>query len=923
MQPISENSALKAFWEDQNQKLLSDERFLSQYGNLFSEKLYFKNNKGTKSELDFSVFEQPHLKIEKVANLTVSGESYPLTMTEYAKLSLINSIMGKRSISPAISYRFTMQLAGFLHYQGQKSLSIDNIEAFHHNFLSQTFNGKGMFTCLQAPAFRSTYGIFNFVESRNSLQALGVSGLIDIGLTRKMHDKALDNACQTVMGIAINEYKKGGSYNFLTLEIGQYYIDHMRRVYEDDYFYSLVCRRAIEVVYKKIGMVEGQSHGSINSWRNVLLDTIRGTYKLNKKRNTVGLNSDSLNSTMMSALFNEYQHFFEKVQSLREENIYEVIKTLGLELRFDALEVIRILMLQKYYPYEASKKPEAVWCNYLSSLNNTHVSSEKFCQTTAEDIYILMRNIIEKQRLDEKAFMKSLNHWYIALMVDKNARGIVDFISETNRVSDAMTCLLMSWLGYRKSEFGFPLSAIHAESNLDILDNSHVPFRFKLKWVVPKTNGTTKLDREITSQCYQVAAQLDEFHQPPEGAPCLYKEKFATSNKSEVYTESRVKSNWSNFVWQYKPFKQVIELQRLSQIDKEELTPAEKEALNELSQLYNLSSARAQHLLETCKELRRDIVILNCTYVAGARSLARFKVSLLEYQRAGNITDVEHRAVVENYLSDDTKAWLREEKSNLDKKAMMDIFKEMLQGVRYPTPHAFRHIWAEAVLMRYQGDVGAAIRHQFCHLDDSFFMAYLRNKEARDLLSVARPKILNSIVDTLLIDSKQIGRKYIGGFARFVGKTVGITNAITPSELRALKEKIAGRVISLNSAQYATCAPREGGESRAKCSEFGEINPHNAKPSFCLDCTNALITEGNLRGIWEVIQPFIKESLNEDVMGFMVEHHLPTMRSAEKRIGEFQSNYNGEQITKMLGWIRKAIDNIEKKLNEEECLYAC
>ena len=57
-------------------------------------------------------------------------------------------------------------------------------------------------------------------------------------------------------------------------------------------------------------------------------------------------------------------------------------------------------------------------------------------------------------------------------------------------------------------------------------------------------------------------------------------------------------------------------------------------------------------------------------------------------------------------------------------------------------------------------------------------------------------------------------------------------------------------------------------------------------------------------------------------MGFMVEHHLSTMRSAEKRIREFQSNCNVEQVTKMLGWIHKAIDSIKKKLNEEECLNA-
>ena len=257
----------------------------------------------------------------------------------------------------------------------------------------------------------------------------------------------------------------------------------------------------------------------------------------------------------------------------------------------------------------------------------------------------------------------------------------------------------------------------------------------------------------------------------------------------------------------------------------------------------------------------------------------------------------------------------------IDKAAMKNISTELLRYVNYPTPHAFRHIWAEVVLMRYQGDVGAAIRHQFCHLDNSFFMAYLRDKEAKSLINVARPKVLNSIIDTLLIEHKAIGRNFLGGVARFVGKSVSITQVVTPSELRALREQISSRIISINSTQYSTCIPREGTESRAKCAEFGDINPHNAKLAFCLNCTNALVTEGNLRGIWEVIQPFIKESLHEDVMGFMVQHHLPMMRSTERKVKEIRLDSNAEKVDKMLYWIRKAIESIETKLHVEKELY--
>lgn len=99
---------------------------------------------------------------------------------------------------------------------------------------------------------------------------------------------------------------------------------------------------------------------------------------------------------------------------------------------------------------------------------------------------------------------------------------------------------------------------------------------------------------------------------------------------------------------------------------------------------------------------------------------------------------------------------------------MMDIISEMLGDVRYPSPHAFRHIWAESILTRYQGDVGAVIRHQFAHLDNSFFMAYLREKDARGIITSAKQRYLNSVVELLITETEYVGEKYVGGMAKFV-----------------------------------------------------------------------------------------------------------------------------------------------------------
>lgn len=249
---------------------------------------------------------------------------------------------------------------------------------------------------------------------------------------------------------------------------------------------------------------------------------------------------------------------------------------------------------------------------------------------------------------------------------------------------------------------------------------------------------------------------------------------------------------------------------------------------------------------------------------------------------------------------------------------MHDISEVLLEGANYPTPHSFRHIWAEAILTRYQGDVGSVIRHQFCHLDSSFFMAYLRDKDARGLLKGARKRYLNSITNMLILDSDKVGKEYLGGFARYVKKATELTKPVCGSEIRALRESINGRIISVQPSLFSICVPRDGGEKRAKCATFGNINPQDAKPEFCLNCTNAVITSGNVRGIWTTIQPMVKDTLNENTLGFMLEGHLPTLRSGYRRIKELQPTHpNKDAISKILNAIEKAIVDIELKLKQE------
>lgn len=367
----------------------------------------------------------------------------------------------------------------------------------------------------------------------------------------------------------------------------------------------------------------------------------------------------------------------------------------------------------------------------------------------------------------------------------------------------------------------------------------------------------------------------------------------------------------------------MIKLDTLNSKHTTQLTINEHKELELLSAKYSIGSARYKNLLSCAQKVKKDWLRLSCTSINSAPAQRALKASLILFSKGEPLENTKHQEIIETYLSDETKALITSGSVDLnDKKTMRDIVSELLEGVRYPSPHAFRHIWAESVLTRYQGDVGAVIRHQFAHLDNSFFMAYLRDKDTRGLMQSAKQRYLNSLVELLIIESEQVGEKYVGGMAQFVKKATSLTQVKDDNGILALREALSGRIIDIQVNPFATCIPRDGADSRAKCSKMGSLNPQDAKPEFCLNCTNALITEGNIKGIWQVIQPMVKEAFQEHAFGFLLEAHLPTFKSSWKRIKELRNEKNAASVDKILAAITKAINAIESKVKEEEELYA-
>lgn len=915
------NNPVDYFWHDQNQKLLANPLFMGELGDYYDDVWHFSyGNKIT--PIDFSVFDLPIFKLESPAILKKNESECALSSKEYAKLFCSAALTPRSSQGVQPVYQMAMQIFAYLNERHEVALSASLLDNFWTSFLVRLANKNGLFNRVSAPSYNSFIKPVSLPRLRNQLLALGVTGVIEQKLTQKQIEKSLDEVCQSQYSMALTEFKKGGSFNFLGLELGQYYVDYLNYVYQTNFLYAAVCKKAVSVVIEKIDTTDVTVESDRARLFNAMLAGLLGGGLDETQSKTKGINHQDLKRITEEALLAEYNQRFEAVCSLRYDNIEWLVIELGLSERFDAVEVIRVLMLQKYLGLQGHKSADDVWSGYLSSLDKSFLYTQLLSALCVDDVYAKMQSRVRQQKMNGKKCLTTIQEWALGLMATSTSNTYKSFKALLDTQIHAMTALVVAWTGYRQSEYGFPLSAIRTEPNLDVLDNAYVPFRFKLKWLVPKINGDTKIDREVTSQCYQVAAQLNELFEHKHDEPCLYALTGNKTNKQSAYQsvafiESRLAVNWAGFINNYRPFNEVVRLSGLLQ-KSGELTRLEQNEVDALSLKYPVGSARYRHLLTSANEVKSDWLRLSHTSFSGSKAQKKFKRSLVAYSQGDPVQNDEHQALIDRFLSSGTKALLKSGTVSLeDPKTKRDINSEILEGVRYPSPHAFRHIWAEAVLTRYQGDVGAVIRHQFCHLDNSFFMAYLRDKDVRGLMASAKQRYLNSIVELLIIESIQFDEQHSGGFSRFVQKATQLTQVKTESELLVLRETIAGRIIDIQPSRFAVCIPRDGGESRAKCAKMGSLNPQDAKLEFCLNCTNAWITEGNIRGIWQTIQPMVKEAMHPKGIGFLLEAHLPALTSSWRRIKELRNSKNGESVDKILSAIDSAVDSIKRKIAVE------
>ncbi|WP_350544867.1 MULTISPECIES: hypothetical protein [unclassified Pseudoalteromonas] len=848
--------------------------------------------------LDFSLFDSPYVKFIETIELVFDEYKYQITSVELAKIIFLST--ASSSSSGAYVLGFNQLTRIFAFFTERKIICLEsneNYQAMFQYLLTMDVRSSGVKQRFSSFSYAAAFSI-SIDKIRNALDLYGIEGILS-PIPEFHLKKALSSAVEVVTGLTLTDYKAGGSFNFLGLAIGRHYIDYCSEYFEQNYPLAKtlhLCLQELPELIQKVfehqmgSRLKVERHlithiGAELTGRNILTAPFlissgrqKGQFVITKERCKL------IQRVTHDYFKKKYQLVHEETILLSEQGLALLSKKLELPNRFDSFEFLRTMLLTDLINTPLPRGPEALLKQYCATLKGkrqiTLIQFLKACTETKRQL--LAKIPKNKQNLEQLLHQANI-------LQSNGGHGIRELLGNV----EASGCTLMlSLTGWRASEYDFPLSAITIKNNEDILDSTYNPFRFMLNWVVPKTNGKTKLDREITLSAYLLAFQLNYFNGESNVAPCLYSLGKITP---DVHLSSnmfpyRVIRMWAHFVHYYTPFKELKRLDYLKQIDV--LSEGERLEFTRLTQTYpdNAYTADFRH---TMQKVTNELPILQVSGLFARNKNSKPAHNLFGFVKGTlNIDEIDiWQKKMDPFLKQKLNELTINSPSDLPKDLVRACTTSVLKNCAYPTPHAFRHIWAEAVLRRYSGDVGWFIRSHFKHLDERFFMRYLRLKNFKDIHDIAKRAVISSIVKMHMLTLRDEQRAYAGKFDVLMRRLGKATKVLSLEQLAEVADQFtATEVIDITANAWNNCIVRGTTEKQAKCAIDSEPQAQNADPSLCLGCINSNVDDGHVIGIMLHVENHVNILKDPKLPEFFKMKSKSTVSEAKKQFLQLKRN---------------------------------
>lgn len=654
--------------------------------------------------------------------------------------------------------------------------------------------------------------------------------------TKYFSDRLITSELKTVIyeisngDLTYRDWRDGGNFNKLTLDYGRYYIEHCIDFFNSNIGYAISIKKTLsearEILFKS--GVNPSNKDLYSQYLPIVSNYLSGVTYLNlpityKNKSTESTLKSMYTNTLIT--FNKHRNTFLLRSAINSKDVI--------------FKILEGLNLDENNHYELIKLYARSWFDInhlpLHSTSETQKFDTLLGKLKDSGINISSLNVILSLRLKSlqstlpahdmnKSFYESIG---LGLATNRKANCSYDLIGKAFEFGVASITALTGW---RSSEFTFSLSDITFLPNRDILDQTLHPIRFNVNSTVPKTNGETKLNREITDTCYNfyylltLLRNCDDFNSPI----CPNPDAKSNTIDSSAPVKRSLLRTWTHFINNYKPFKDIDH----------DLDVSSSTSMVITNKRLSTYENQDPNLINAYKTFRSELPTVDFFFNTKDKRKAIF-----EYSQGG--LDENTTAIFDDSLSIDLKHAVMEIKNinEITTQFVRSFSSNLVSNCLYPTPHSLRHIWAESVYRRFDGDVGWMIRSTFKHISQNMWLAYVRNKDNLRQHDQVKRKVISSILSNYLLKS---GNGYSGHLDKLLRRLFIQTKT---TSLQDIKKFSTEEIISVKSNPWGFCLLKKRNVQSAKCFDDGAPQRQNASPNLCLGCSNHLAQDSNIEGI--------------------------------------------------------------------------
>jgi hypothetical protein len=556
-------------------------------------------------------------------------------------------------------------LVNYLVENQQTSLNKQNLQAYFEYCLTHTFKENKALKLLNIKSYAVHRMSFNFDIIKNSIMARNKSSLLSKVLTAKDFKNSESSALEELSGgeLSIRDWKSGNSFNFLTLDFGKYYIEHCALFFEKHFALAKSLYETLQDSEEFIAeagwpispdtktyasyCLLNQLSEDISRERNINLDKVKRLKRLVMDR------------FQENYILNQAHAFYFTTEAKDIFFNYLTINNLT-ESQKDRLGFILENITQ-------GMKRETIR-KWVKEIDNPDITYERVLEALiklSSDMDTDTPNFKAEVSLSTK--LPDINFYKDMGLEEPTGSGNGYIIQLYKKVLAAGLTDIAASLGWRESEYGFDFGSISVEENLDFLDQERFPSRFKVNWLVPKTHGSTKIDREITYPAYVKIKRLKEFIGAKGTMPCLYPTAKSNKNpnRSGAPVQRAVPLMWTHFVSHYPPFlilKQIetLESLRAKVSDFTCISNKEFKQLKYLEKKYSeenwLQYDQDITLKKTLKRVTEELPVVRF-FLMGNET--KVKKNWVERYKQRTLP-TEYLELLDKHLSDDAKAYINE-----------------------------------------------------------------------------------------------------------------------------------------------------------------------------------------------------------------------------------------------------------------------